>query len=245
MKTYVIIAFMNLLDRFLNKVDFNSYEEMKAESQLTVPKDFNFAYDVVDEYARLVPNKRALVWCNSEGEERIFTFKDLSLISNKIANYLLSLGLKKGDYIMTMLNRRWEFWAISVACCKVGIVLIPATHLLTPKDIYYRCNSADVKLLIATKEKDVIEHINDALSKCETLQKTVFTGKVDGFDYFDEEFEKCSDVLPDNLEKIDSVKDIMLTYFTSGTTGMPKMVQHNFEYPVAHIYTLPNRFQPL
>ena len=229
---------MNLLNRFLNKVDFNSYEEMKAESQLIVPKDFNFAYDIVDEYARLVPEKRALVWCNSEGDEKILTFKDISLISNKIANYFLSLGLKKGDYIMTMLNRRWEFWAISVACCKVGIVLIPATHLLTPKDIYYRCNSADVKLLIATKEKDVIEHIADALPKCTTLKKVVYTGEVDGFDYFDKEFDKCSDVLDKSkLEKIDSRKDVMLMYFTSGTTGMPKMVQHNFEYPVAHIYT--------
>ena len=228
---------MNLLSRFLNKVDFNSYGEMKAESQLNVPSNFNFAYDIVDEYARLCPEKRALVWCNSVGEEKILTFKDLSELSNQTANYLLSLGLKKGDYIMTMLNRRWEFWVIVVACCKLGIIVIPATHLLTPKDVYYRCNSAEAKALIATNELDVIEHITDALPQCKTLNSVIYTTPVNGYACFDEEITKFPKTLSVSRPEIDSQKDIMLCYFTSGTTGMPKMVQHNFEYPIAHIYT--------
>ena len=227
---------MNLLSRFLNKVDFDSYEEMKATSQILVPSNFNFAYDIVDEYAKLCPEKKALVWCNSKGEEKIITFGELSKLSNQTANYLLSLGLKKGDYIMTMLNRRWEFWVIVVACCKIGVVVIPATHLLTPKDVYFRCNSATVQHLIATNEQDVIEHITDALPHCETLKSVIYTTPVEGYACFDEEINKFSDVCPPRPE-IDSVEDVMLCYFTSGTTGMPKMVQHNYEYPLAHIYT--------
>ena len=193
---------MNLLSRFLNKVDFNSYEEMKAESQLVVPSNFNFAFDVVDEYARLCPEKRALVWCNSAGEEKILTFGELSKLSNQTANYLLSLGLKKGDYIMTMLNRRWEFWVIVVACCKLGIIVIPATHLLTPKDVYFRCNSAEAKALIATNELDVIEHITDALPQCKTLKDVIYTTPVEGYACFDKEIEKFPSTLPTDLPKI-------------------------------------------
>ncbi len=226
---------MNLISKFLNKTDFSSYDDFSKNAVLSVPQNFNFAYDVVDEYARLCPQKRALVWCNSKGEEKIFTFKDVSEISNQIVNYFLSLGLKKGDYVMTMLNRRWEYWMAVIACHKLGVVIIPATHMLTPKDIYYRCNNADVKLLISTKENDVVEHIIDALPKCTTLKKCVFTEPVDGFDCFDKCFSTQSTVFPDVQKPCDN--DDLLCYFTSGTTGMPKMVQHNHEYPIGHIIT--------
>lgn len=224
---------MNLLSRFLPRTEFVSYDDFFKNAVPQVPEKFNFGYDVVDEYARLCPDKRAIVWCNSKGEERMFSFKDVSEISNKIVNLFLSMGIKKGDYIMTMLNRRWEYWMTAVACHKLGAVIIPATHLLTPKDIAYRCINANVRLLIATAEEDVIEHIRLALDKCKT--QCVFTDDVDGFLNFDREFEKQSSTLPEIDRPYGD--DSLLCYFTSGTTGQPKMVQHNFEYPVAHIVT--------
>ncbi len=224
---------MNLISKFLKRTEFDSYEDFYKNAAPQVPPKFNFGYDVVDEYARLSPDKRAIVWCNSKGDERVFTFKDVSEISNRIVNWFISFGIKKGDYVMTMLNRRWEYWMTAVACHKLGAVIIPATHLLTPKDIAYRCNSADVKLIIATAEDDVIEHIRLALDKCNT--PCAFTADVEGFINFDAEFEKQSTTLPE-LEKPFG-DDALLCYFTSGTTGQPKMVQHNFEYPVAHIVT--------
>ncbi len=224
---------MNLISKFLKRTEFDSYEDFYENAAPQVPPKFNFGYDVVDEYARLSPDKRAIVWCNSKGDEHVFTFKDVSEISNRIVNWFISFGIKKGDYVMTMLNRRWEYWMTAVACHKLGAVIIPATHLLTPKDIAYRCNSADVKLIIATAEDDVIEHIRLALDKCNT--PCAFTADVEGFINFDAEFEKQSPTLPE-LEKPFG-DDALLCYFTSGTTGQPKMVQHNFEYPVAHIVT--------
>ena len=162
------------------------------------------------------------------------TFRDISLASNRTVNFLLSLGVKKGDCVMSMLNRRWEYWVLNIACCKLGAVIIPATHLLTPKDIVYRCNSAGVKVLVATAEEDVIEHITHALPKCETVQECFFTVPVEGFRCFDDCVRGMSDVLP-SLPRPEW-NDPMLCYFTSGTTGMPKMVQHNFEYPAGFVF---------
>ncbi len=224
---------MNLISKFLSRTEFSSYDDFYKNAVPTVPHKFNFGYDVVDEYARLCPEKRAIVWCNSKGEERMFSFGDVSGISNRIVNYFIAKGIKKGDYIMTMLNRRWEYWMTAVACHKLGAVIIPATHLLTPKDIAYRCNSAHVKLIIATAEDDVVEHIRLAIDKCNA--PCVFTEDVEGFENFDKGFMAQSDVLPDIDRPYGD--DPLLCYFTSGTTGQPKMVQHNFEYPVAHIVT--------
>ena len=225
---------MNLLYKFLNRTDFTDYDDFAANVKFSVPEHFNFGFDVVDEYARLAPEKRALVWCNAAGEEKIMTFRDISLASNRTVNFLLSLGVKKGDCVMSMLNRRWEYWVLNIACCKLGAVIIPATHLLTPKDIVYRCNSAGVKVLVATAEEDVIEHITHALPRCETVQECFFTVPVEGFRCFDDCVRGMSDVLP-SLPRPEW-NDPMLCYFTSGTTGMPKMVQHNFEYPAGFVF---------
>ena len=139
---------MNLIDRYLEKKDFTSYEDYYQNLRYKDVTEFNFGYDVVDEYARLVPEKRAVVWCNNHGEERILTFGELSKLSNKVANMFRAKGLKKGDFVMTMLNRRYEYYIVNVACCKLGLVLVPATYLLTVKDIAYRVNAADVKAVI-------------------------------------------------------------------------------------------------
>lgn len=226
---------MNLLDRYLTHIDAKDYDDFSKHTDIRVPDNFNFGYDVVDEYARLTPDKRALVWCNDKGEERFFTFADIKRLSDKACNLLLSYGLKKGDFIMTMLNRRYEYWIMAVACHKLGIVIVPATFLLTAKDIAYRCNNADVKLLFVTNETEVLRHVKEAIPLCNELKAVFTTGEREGFinlgkaiDDADDNFVKPWDTNND---------DMLLVYFTSGTTGNPKMVAHKALYPLGHIIT--------
>ena len=131
---------MNLLNKFLDRTEFKDYDDFKANCKLKVPEKFNFAYDVIDEYARLAPDKRAILWCNDQGEEKVITFKQLSDMSKKVANVLKNHGINKGDIVMTMLNRRWEYWVTVIACHRTGVVVIPATFMLKAKDIEYRIN---------------------------------------------------------------------------------------------------------
>ena len=228
---------MYLIDRYLEKVDFKDYEDFSCNLKYKPVSAFNFGYDVVDEYARLTPNKRALVWCNNLGEEHSFTFSDISRLSNKVANVLLAHGIKKGDFVMTMLNRRYEYYLVNVACCKIGAILIPATYLLTVKDIAYRINNAGVKALFCINEKEVLDYVNEARPKCASLECAFTIGKADGYLDLHEEIDKVSDVLALKDEEKPTLNDTMLVYFTSGTTGYPKMVAHNFKYPLGHIMT--------
>ena len=228
---------MYLIDRYLEKVDFKDYEDFSCNLKYKPVSAFNFGYDVVDEYARLTPNKRALVWCNNLGEEHSFTFSDISRLSNKVANVLLAHGIKKGDFVMTMLNRRYEYYLVNVACCKIGAILIPATYLLTVKDIAYRINNAGVKALFCINEKEVLDYVNEARPKCASLECAFTIGKADGYLDLHEEMDKVSDVLALKDEEKPTLNDTMLVYFTSGTTGYPKMVAHNFKYPLGHIMT--------
>lgn len=228
---------MYLIDRYLEKVDFKDYEDFSCNLKYKPVSAFNFGYDVVDEYARLTPNKRALVWCNNLGEEHSFTFSDISRLSNKVANVLLAHGIKKGDFVMTMLNRRYEYYLVNVACCKIGAILIPATYLLTVKDIAYRINNAGVKALFCINEKEVLDYVDEARPKCASLECAFTIGKADGYLDLHEEMDKVSDVLTLKDEEKPTLNDTMLVYFTSGTTGYPKMVAHNFKYPLGHIMT--------
>lgn len=226
---------MNLLDRYLTHIDAKDYDDFSKHTDIRVPDNFNFGYDVVDEYARLTPDKRALVWCNDKGKERFFTFADIKRLSDKACNLLLSYGLKKGDFIMTMLNRRYEYWIMAVACHKLGIVIVPATFLLTAKDIAYRCNNADVKLLFVTNETEVLRHVKEAIPLCNELKAVFTTGEREGFINLD----KAIDESDDNFVKPWDTNndDMLLVYFTSGTTGNPKMVAHKALYPLGHIIT--------
>lgn len=228
---------MNLVSRYLERTEFKDYEDYHANLRYKPVEKFNFAYDVVDEYARLCPDKKAIVWCNNHGEERIITFGELSALSNRVANMLRAKGLKKGDFVMTMLNRRYEYYLVNVACCKLGVVLIPATYLLTVKDIAYRCNNADVKALFAINEDEVIDYINEAEPKCATLRYKFTIGEREGYLDMDTEMMKYSDVLELTEEERPALHDTMMVYFTSGTTGQPKMVMHDFKYPLGHIMT--------
>ncbi len=228
-----------ILDRFLNKTQFNSYEDFRQNYKVDVPDGFNFAFDVVEHIALETPDKTAMMWCDDSGEERRFTFNDMSLYSNKAANFFLSVGIQKGEKVMLILKRRYEFWFCLLGLHKIGAVAIPATHLLTEKDIIYRNNAAEIKMIVCVAEPEVINHIRRSESHSPSLKKVALVGKQDGsYLNLSEEIEKASPVYNRPVGALATQStDPMLLYFTSGTTGMPKMVNLPFTYPLGHILT--------
>ena len=225
---------MQLLDRF-TRLDYDSLEDFLANYDYTVPENFNFAYDVMDEYARLAPGQRAMIWTNDAQEERIFTFGDFGRLSNQAANALQALGLKKGDVVILLLKRRWEYWAIALGLMKLGCIQIPATAQLQKKDIAYRISASEAKLVICVGEDEVCEHTLAAAQEC-GVPAACLGGAREGFLDFSRLMEEASDA-PALSARPNTNDDIMLMYFTSGTTGMPKMVAHSFTYPLGHIVT--------
>lgn len=202
---------------------------------LNYPDNFNFGYDVVDEYAAVSPDKRAMVWCNVENEEHIFTFLDVKRYSNKMANVFREYGIGRGDRVMLVLKRHYEYWFAAVALHKLGAVMIPATHMLTVDDFVYRINASGVKAIVCTAQDDVPSTIKQALGKSEKNPRLWCVQKdVEGFFNLTSQMEAASDVF-DRAET--SAVDPMMLYFTSGTTGYPKGVIHDFTYPLAHIVT--------
>ncbi|HHW70930.1 MAG TPA: AMP-binding protein [Clostridiales bacterium] len=229
-----------MLSKFLKKDHFSSLDDFNNNYEVIIPENFNFAYDVADELARTAPNKKALVWCNDKGEEKVFTYSQIKYYSDKTANYLASLGIKKGDAVMLILKRRYEFWFCILALHKLGAIAVPATHLLTPKDLVYRNNAASIKAVIAVAEDEVMEHIDKAHIDSPTLQLKIGIGDNIHGDWhnFNMEMGKASpDFVRPTGDMATKNSDISLLYFTSGTTGQPKMVQHNFTYPLGHIIT--------
>jgi len=223
-----------MLEKYLPRTEFSSYEDFKQNYQVNIPADFNFAYDIVDGWAKEQPAKTALVWCDDHGGERSFTFSDIAALSARTANYLRSLGIGKGDVVLLILRRRWEYWVAANAVHKLGAVLIPGSLQLTQKDIAYRANAAGIKAIIAVDDPFVVEQVELAQPKAPSLAVKILVGqKKDGW----ESFEKI-DEFSDQIERVQNdVKDTFLIYFTSGTTGMPKMVRHDFSYPMGHIVT--------
>ena len=202
---------------------------------LNYPDNFNFGYDVVDEYAAVSPDKRAMVWCNVENEEHIFTFLDVKRYSNKMANVFREYGIGRGDRVMLVLKRHYEYWFAAVALHKLGAVMIPATHMLTVDDFVYRINASGVKAIVCTAQDDVPSTIKQALRKSEKTPMLWCVQKdVEGFFNLTSQMETAGDAF-DRVET--SAADPMMLYFTSGTTGYPKGVIHDFTYPLAHIVT--------
>jgi len=293
---------MSLLDKYLPKKEFVSYEDFYKNFKINIPENFNFAYDVIDTLAIEKADERALQWCDEKGAEKSFTYAQMKTYTDKAANALRSGGIKKGDPIMVILKRRWEYWPVLLALHKLGAIAIPATHLLSTKDIVYRCNAADIKGIICVDDLELMKRVNEAESILQqspefygiihlcykayvrsahtpkdsdpakilndqylTGTKTVydsgvFSGSItDGaagvygsapeaktvfetpephlkwndfctlMNEASGDFKKPGDINKNN--------DIMLLYFTSGTTGMPKMVRHDFTYPLGHIAT--------
>ena len=205
------------------------------EFSLRYPEDFNFGYDVVDVIARETPDKKALVWCNTENEEHIFTFDDIREKSNRMANVFRNAGIGRGDSVLVVLKRHYEYWFAAVALHKLGAVMIPATHMLTVSDFVYRIRSSKAKAIVCTAQNDVPEKIQAALKEAGAdLKLWCVQADVEGFENLTAAMEAASG----ELERVPTLAtDPMMMYFTSGTTGYPKGVIHDFTYPLAHIVT--------
>ena len=220
-------------------LEFSSYEEMREKFSIKIPENFNFAYDVVDEYAGTEPNRTALVWCDDNDGERYFSFFDLAEASGKTANFLKERGIKKGDRVMIILRRRYEFWFFLLALHKIGAIAIPATTMLLAKDVEYRNKAANVKMIVTVDEENLQEEVEKSLENSPSVESLVTIGKKrKGWISFYDFYESESPIFkrPSGEEGTEN-SDIMLLYFTSGTSGYPKMVEHNFSYPLGHIVT--------
>ena len=225
-----------MLEKFLPRVDFDSYEDFKTNYKVNIPEGFNFAYDVIDAWAEQDDQKPALLYCNDDGARRLYTFAELKRLSNKAANFFASKGIKKGDRVMLMLKQRPEAWICILGLCKIGAVCIPATYQLTTKDIVYRCNAAKVRMIVAVDDEHILKSINEAFDNCDTLENVAIVGENVLHGYID--FRNTYIEYSDELVRIpNEYTDPMLLYFSSGTTGMPKMILHNFAYPIGHILT--------
>ncbi len=224
---------MSIYKKFCTEI-FDENGNLKRFS-LHYPENFNFAYDVVDELAEKTPEKKALVWCNTENEERIFTFSDIRKYSCQMANVFLRAGISRGDRVFVILKRHYEYWFAAIALHRLGAVMIPATHMLTEEDLVYRIKSSQAKAAVCTVQNQVPEKMLAALKKSGlSLKLWCVQQDTDGFENLTEAMKKEETSFP-RMETLAS--DPMLLYFTSGTTGAPKGVIHDYTYPLAHIVT--------
>ncbi len=229
------------------------YKEKKDENgnisdvEFTYDDSFNFAYDVVDKYAEIEPNKLALVHKSTTGEVRRFTFADIKNMSDRAANMLNSLGIERGDKVMLLLKRRYEFWISIIALHKLGAVAIPTSHMVSARDIADRISMSGAKAIICVNTDDICHKVHEAIVLAgDSSFAGINTGKalqiVVGDRYEDAlSFSELIDDANDYFERVSTnVHDDMLYYFTSGTNGEPKAVIHDHSYPLAHIYTAKN-----
>lgn len=226
-----------MLEKYLKQLEFDSQADFAENFKINIPDHFNFGYDIVDEWAEKEPDKLALLWTNDEGKERKFSFAEMKEKTDQTASYFQELGVRAGDKVMLILKRRYEFWYAIVALHKIGAIVIPATHLLTSKDIVYRCNAADIKMIVSCGEEEINKHILGAMSKSPSVQSLVSVGPIiaSGFQDFHQGIKEAKPFVRPTVRNENS--DISLMYFTSGTTGEPKMVAHDFTYPLGHITT--------
>ena len=262
-----------MMDRFVSRTDFSSYEDFCENFSVNIPENFNFAWDVMEDLAAEKPNERALVWCDERGAEAEYTYEDLRRHSNQAANVLSAAGIGKGDPVMLILKRRYEYWPVILALHKLGAIAIPATHLLTVKDIVYRIKAADIVSIVCVDDPDLMARVDESALRIKqetgacTLRHKAFTRSVHtppsdkpaesaqaifaqnakeaGLDISGNtvawaDFNALSKAAADSFQRppnVNTNSDIMLLYFTSGTTGMPKMVSHNWAYALGHIVT--------
>lgn len=226
-----------MIERFLKQTCFKSQQDYKEHLQFIIPEHFNFSYDVMDAWAEEQPDKLALLWTDENGAEIRFTFGDLKQQTDQTASYFQQLGIGKGDMVMLILKRRYEFWLSMLALHKLGAVAIPATHMLTIHDIVYRNTRASVKAIVCVGEEYVLQQIAGAMPDSPTVKTLISVGPVvpEGFhDWHKEWKEAPAFVRPDHAN---DNSDTMLMYFTSGTSGEPKMVAHDFLYALGHLTT--------
>lgn len=234
---------MTIYEKFVGakRDDFFSLEDAQKNYKLTYDDTFNFAYDVVDELGKTKPNKLAMLWVSADGEEKRFTFKDMMLCSNKAANYFKYMGIRKGDRVLLVLKRSYFFWVCILALHKIGAIAIQATNMLKAKDYVYRCNAADIKAVVMTGDGQETEYFDEGGDQYKTVElKFVIGHKNAGPDWID--FETGYDMANSDWqrptgENAPMADDTMLISFSSGTTGYPKIISHNFKYPLGHIMT--------
>lgn len=232
-----------MIERFLTQTKFTSEDDYAKHLHFIVPENFNFAYDVMDAWAEEKPDKVALLWTSERGEEVSTTYREFKEQTDRTAAYFMQLGIKHGDKVMLILKRHYQWWLSMMALCKVGAIAIPATHMLTIHDIVYRNQSASVKYIICANDEYITEQIAKAMPDSPTVKALVAVNALseldkpipEGFhDWRKEWAEAPAFVRPDN---VNTNEDTMLMYFTSGTSGEPKMVAHDFLYALGHLTT--------
>ncbi len=226
-----------MLEKFLSQTEFKSQEDFINNFKIIPPNNFNFAYDVADAWAEIEPNKKALCWVNDKNNHIDFTFKDIKKYSDMTAAYFQSLGIGRGDMVMLILKRRYEFWFCMLALHKLGAVAIPATHMLMSKDIVYRNNAALIKMIVTVGEEQITNQVDDAMQYSPSVKHRVSIGPFvpEGWLDFQKGIENAPKFIRPKFTNNNS--DTSLIYFTSGTTANPKMAAHDFLYPLGHIVT--------
>jgi acetyl-CoA synthetase len=224
-----------MIERFLKQTTFTSVEDYNKNLEFIIPENFNFAYDVMDAWAEEAPEKLAILWTNDQGEEIRTTYGELKEQTDQAASYLQTLGIGKNDPVMLILKRHYEWWVIMLALCKIGAIVIPATHMLTKHDIVYRNTRASVKAIICAKDDYIISQIKLAMPESTTVKQYITLGEEEGFHNWTKEWQQAPKfVRPAFVNEND---DTMLMYFTSGTSGEPKMVAHDYLYAMGHLST--------
>ena len=224
----------------MKQTKFTSVEDYNKNLEFIIPENFNFAYDVMDAWAEEAPEKLALLWTNDQGEEIRTTYGELKEQSDQAASYLQSLGIGKNDPVMLILKRRYEWWVVMLALCKIGAIVIPATHMLTKKDIIYRNTRASVKAIICVDDAYVVSQIQAAMSESPTVKQYITItdhGKPipEGFHDWQSEWKNAPKFVRPAF--VNDNNDTMIMYFTSGTSGEPKMVAHDYLYAMGHLST--------
>ncbi len=232
-----------MVERFLKQTTFTSVEDYNKHLEFIIPENFNFAYDVMDAWAEEDPDRLALLWTSERGEEIRFTFKDLKEKTDQTASYFLSLGIGKNDPVMLILKRHYQWWLSMLALHKIGAIAIPATHMLTKKDIVYRNTRASVKAIVCVNDEYVTSQIAAAMPDSPTVKAVIAVnsdaeaGKAvpEGFHNWEQEWNNVAPFVRPSF--VNTNDDTMLMYFTSGTSGEPKMVAHDYLYPMGHLTT--------
>lgn len=226
-----------MVERFLKQTHFESVEDYNKHLEFIIPENFNFAYDVVDAWAEEQPDKLALLWTNDQGMERRFTFGEMKELTDKAAAYFLRIGIRKGDMVMIILKRHYEFWLTMMGLSKIGAVAIPATHMLTTHDIVYRNNRAGVKAIICVGETYVLHQVAESKKDSPTLETLVSIGPIvpEGFHDWHKEWDEAPKFV--RPEHVNTNDDTLLIYFSSGTSGEPKMAAHDHLYALGHLST--------
>ena len=232
-----------MIERYLTQTQFSSEEDFREHLHFKVPDTFNFAYDVMDEWAKEAPDKLALLWTSERGEGVKTTFAGFKEQTDRTAAYFLSLGISRGDKVMLILKRHYQWWLAMMALCKIGAVAIPATHMLTTKDIVYRNRRASVKAIICVNDEYVTTQVRQSVPESPTVEVLVAVNSMaqrdnsvpEGFHDWHKEWQEAPAFV--RPEEVNTNGDTMLMYFTSGTSGEPKMVAHDYLYALGHLVT--------